>query len=53
MSKITKIYIAFFLIFLVGFLLIYVYIKLILNQQLTSVDTEFISPICLALYSLQ
>jgi len=53
MSKTTKIYIVFLLIFLVGFLLIYVYIKLILDQQLTSVDVRLVSPISVAFNSLQ
>jgi|UPI00039C145E hypothetical protein len=53
MSKTTKIYIAFLLIFLVGFFLIYIYIKLFLDQQLTSVDAELVSPISVALDSLQ
>ncbi len=35
MSKITKIYLVFFLIFLIGTLGVYLYLKLLLNQQVT------------------
>lgn len=39
MSKVTKIYIVFFLIFLIGTLGVYLYLKLFLNQQI-SYETE-------------
>ncbi|WP_019037324.1 hypothetical protein [Psychroflexus tropicus] len=45
MSKTTKIYIIFLLIFLVGFAGIYLYIKLFLNQQLTTTSQELKEPV--------
>ncbi|MBZ9652838.1 hypothetical protein [Psychroflexus montanilacus] len=45
MSKTTKIYIVFILIFLVGFLAIYLYIRFFLNQQLTTVESEVEKPL--------
>ena len=45
MSKTSKIYLVFFLIFIVGFTGIYLYIKLFLNQQLTTTGPELKEPV--------
>lgn len=45
MSTYKKIYIGFLLIFLIGFLVVYLYIRFFLNQQLTTVETELDKPL--------
>lgn len=45
MSKTSKIYLVFFLIFIVGFTGIYLYIKLFLNQQFTTTTVELKAPV--------
>lgn len=45
MSKPTKIYIAFTLIFLVGFLTIYIYITFFLNHRFTTSEIELKKPL--------
>ncbi len=53
MSKSTKVYLVFILIFLVGFFGIYLYIRLFLDQQLSTSSEELKAPVSALLTSLQ